>query len=349
MIVSKSIKWLFGILVAFTAISIVAVVYVSANHSDTGEDEQEAVKTPSHVSVKNGVTVITLDAATKEREGIRVELLSESSRRTELRATSVILSVSGLAALRNSYVAARTKLERDRVDLATSRSQYERTKMLYDENQNMSLQAMQSAEAMFRNNQAQVAADEQDANLKLDTIGQTWGSVVEKWVSNNSAILNAVLDQHEFLAQIVFPPGEVAIAPRTLSIRTSGSQRVDGRLVSPMPQVNPQIQGISYLYLISSQPGLAVGMNLAVTVPVGTPVRGVTIPQSAVVWWQGKAWVYEATSPTTFTRREVPTENPVSGGDFVPSSIFTPGTTVVIAGAQALLSEEFRSQIQQED
>ncbi len=349
MILSKSIKWLFGILVAFTAISIVVVVYVSANHSDTDEDEQEAVKTPSHVSVKNGVAVITLDAATQEREGIRVELLSESFRRTELRATSVILSVSGLAALRNSYVAARTKLERDRVDLATSRSQYERTKTLYDENQNMSLQAMQSAEAMFRNNQAQVAADEQDTNLQLDTIRQNWGSVVEKWVSSNSTTLNAVLDQGEFLVQVVFPPGEVAIAPRTLSITAPGNQSVQARLVSPMPQVNAQIQGVSYLYIIPSRAGLAIGMNLAVLVPIGHSVKGMFVPQGAIVWWQGKAWVYEATSPTTFTRREVLTENPVSGGDFVPGSIFTPGTKVVTAGAQALLSEEFRSQIQQED
>jgi hypothetical protein len=347
MIVSKSIKWLIGILIAFTAISIVAVVYVSANHSDT--DEEEAVKTPSHVSVQNGITVVSLDVATQAREGIRVESLNETSSRTELRAVSVILSVSGLAALRNSYVAARTKLERDRVDLATSRSQYDRTKTLYDENQNMSLQAMQSTEATFRNNQAQVAADEQDANLQLDTIRQSWGSVVEKWVSSNSTTLNAVLDQGEFLVQVVFPPGEVAVAPRTLSVTAPGNQSVQAQLVSPMPQVNAQIQGVSYLYLIPSRPGLAIGMNLAVLVPVGHSVKGIFVPQGAIVWWQGKAWVYEATSPTTFTRREVLTENSVSGGDFVPGSIFTPGTKVVTAGAQALLSEEFRSQIQQEE
>jgi hypothetical protein len=348
MIVSKSIKWLVGILIGFTAISIVTVVYVTANHSDRDEDEEEAVKAPSHVSMQNGATVITLNAATQEREGIRVQPVTESSRRAELRATSVILSVSSLAALRNTYIAARTKLERDRVDLATSRSQYQRTKTLYAENQNMSLQAMQSAEATYRNNQAQVTTDEQDANLQLDTIRQSWGSVVEKWVSHDGSTLNALLDQREFLAQVVFPLGEVAIAPTTLSITAPTNQATEARLVSPMPQVNAQIQGISYLYLIPSRPGFAVGMNLTVLVPVGTPVRGVTIPGSAVVWWQGKAWLYEAISPTTFTRREVTTENPVTGGYFVPGSTFTSGTKVVTAGAQALLSEEFRSQIQQE-
>ena len=348
MTVTKPIKWLVGTLIALTAISIVSVVYVSANHPDTDEDEQEAVKAPSHVSVQNGVTIISLDAATQAREGIRVEPLTESSRRTELRATSLILSVNGLAGLRNGYVAARTKVERDRVDLATSQSQYQRVKTLYEQNQNMSLQAMQSDEGAYRNNQAQVTADEQDANLQIDTIRQNWGSVVEKWVSSNSPTLDAILDQREFLAQVVFPPGEVAAAPSILSITIPGNQSIKAQLVSSLPQVNPQIQGISYLYLISSRPGLAVGMNLAVLVPVGTPVMGVTIPERSVVWWQGKAWVYEATSPTTFTRREVPTENPVARGYFVPASTFTSGMKFVTAGAQALLSEEFRSQIQQE-
>ncbi len=344
---SKSTQWLIAILVAIGAVSVTAAVFMTANRGDAGE-EQEAVKTPSHVSVQNGATVITLDAATQAREGIRVQPLRQTSQPTELRATAVLLPVNELATLRNSYIAARTKLERDQVDLATSRSQYQRIKTLYEENQNMSLQAMQSSEATYRNNQAQATADQQDAKLQLDAIRQGWGSVVEEWVSSDSAVVNAVLDQGEFFSQVVFPPGEVARAPNHLSITTPGKHSLEARLVSPLPQVNPQIQGISFLYLLPNRPGLAVGMNLAVLVPVGGPVKGVIIPQSAVVWWQGKAWLYQATSASTFTRREVPTDNPVSGGYFVPASMLTLGTKVVTAGAQALFSEEFRSQIQQE-
>ena len=90
-------------------------------------------------------------------------------------------------------------------------------------------------------------------------------------------------------------------------------------------------------------------MNLVVQMPVGRAVKGVIVPQSAVVWWQGKAWVYVAASPTTFIRRETPTGNPVSAGYFVPGSALAAGTKLATAGAQALLSEEFRSQIQEED
>jgi hypothetical protein len=349
MIMSRPIRWLVAILIAITAISIASVVYVFANHPDSDEDTQEAVKTPSQVSEQNGVTVITLDPATQTREGIRIEQLKETTSHTELRATAVLLPVNELATLRNAYVAAQTKLNRDKVDLATSQSQYERTKTLYAENQNMSLMEMQTAEATYRNNEAQVTADQQDAKLQLDTIRQRWGDAVVKWISSNSPTLDAVLEQREFLAQVVFPPGEVANAPATLTLTAPGNTLMQARLVSPSPQVNPQIQGISFLYLVPNRPGMAVGMNLVVQVPVGRAVKGAIVPQSAVLWWQGKAWVYVAASPTTFTRREIPTDNPVIGGYFVPGSAFSAGAKLAMAGAQALLSEEFRSQIQQED
>ena len=346
---SRSAQWLIGILAVTTALSIAAVVWMlAANRPDVDEDAQQAVKAPSHVSAQNGLTVVTLDAQTQAREGIRVAPLRDTSMQNELQGTAVLLPVTELATLRNSYVAARARLDRDHVDAGTSRSEYERTKTLYEEDQNMSLKAMQDAEAAYRNNVTHVTADEQDASLQLDAARQRWGRAAADWIARSSPALNAVVDQRELLAQVIFPPGEIAEAPASLSLIAPGNQMVRARLVSTLPQVNPQIQGISFLYLVPNRPGLAVGMNLAVLVPVGQPVKGVVVPESAIVWWQGRAWVYEATSANTFTRHEVSTTNPIPGGYFVPDAGLSRGTNVVTAGAQALLSEEFRSQIQQE-
>jgi len=81
-------------------------------------------------------------------------------------------------------------------------------------------------------------------------------------------------------------------------------------------------------------------MNLVVLVAVGQQVSGTVIPESAIVWWQGKAWIYEESATNTFSRREVPTDNPVTGGYFVPGSALAEATKLVTAGAQSLLSEE---------
>ncbi len=347
---SKSAKWLVGILIALTVVSVAVVVFTTAHRGDKDEeDQEESVKTPSHVSVENGSTVIILDQQTQGREGIRVAPVTRASMRAELRGTAVLLAVNDLATLRNNYVAARTKLQRDQVDLSVSRSQYERTKTLYEENQNMSLKAMQDAEATYRNNQAQVSADVQEAKLQLDTVRQRWGGVIADWIASNRSILDSALEQREFLAQVIFPPGEVAKPPATLSLTTPGNRLVQARFISPLPQVNQQIQGISFLYLVPDQTGLAVGMNLVVLVPVGPRLNGTVVPESAIVWWQGKAWAYLESPANTFTRREVPTDNPLSSGHFVPGSTFPPATKLVTAGAQALLSEEFRSQLKAED
>jgi hypothetical protein len=343
------IKWLMAVLLATTAVCIIAVSFMAAHRADPDdEDEQEEVKTTSHVFVENRRTLIRLDARTQVREGIEAAPVQQISRRVELHGTAVILPVGDVAVLRHSYLAAQSKLQRDQVNLKVASNQDERTKKLYRQNQNMSLKAMQDADAAWRTDQAQVAADKQDAELQLETVRQRWGRAVADWVAHSTPALEAALEQRAFLAQVIFPPGQVAKPPAKLSLVTPGNRLAPAQLAGPMPQVNPQIQGVSFLYVVSSRPGMAAGMNLAVLVPVGPLLRGSVVPDGAVVWWQGKAWAYQESSDNTFTRREVPTQNPVGGGYFVPGNAFA-DTKIVMAGAQSLLSEEFRTQIQQED
>lgn len=345
---SKSVKWLIAALIAITASSVIAMVLMVAHRPDT-DDEEEVVKAPSRVTVKDGRKLITLDQQTQTQGHMAVAVPKQTSMRAELHGTAMVLPVNDLASLRNNYFAARAKLERAGVDLAVSKSSYDRVKTLYEQNQNMSFKAMQDAEAAYRNNQSQARAAELEAKVQVDTVRQRWGGVVADWITGDKGLLEPILEQREFLVQVTFPPGEVGKPAAALSLTTPGKQFVQARLVSPFPEVSPQIQGISFLYLAPSRPGLAVGMNLVALVPIGEPRRGIVIPQSAVVWWQGKAWAYEQVSPTTFARREVPTDNPVSSGYFVPAASLAPETKLVIVGAQALLSEEFRSEIQQQD
>lgn len=68
------------------------------------------------------------------------------------------------------------------------------------------------------------------------------------------------------------------------------------------------------------------------------------MPKEAVVWWQGRAWIYMQRDAERFARRELPTDSPVPGGWFVADAI-SPDQRVVTKGAQQLLSEEFRAQI----
>jgi hypothetical protein len=346
---SPRIKWLVAMLLAITAVSAIAVAFMAAQRQDADDDEQESVKTASHALLQNGRTIIRLSPQTQAREGIGVALLQQTSMHAQLRGTAVLLPANDLAVLRDSYVAARAKWQRDQVNLHIARNQDERITSLYQQNQNMSLKAMQDANAAWRADKAQAEADEQDTELQFQTARQRWGPVVARWVADNAPALRLVLEQRAFLVQVIFPPDQVAQPPARLSLALPINRLAAARLLGPLPQVNPQIQGVSFLYLVFSRPGMAAGMNLSVLVPVGPLLRGSVVPESAVVWWEGKTWAYQESSDNTFTRREVPTDNPLRGGYFVPARVLAPQTKLVTAGAQALLSEEFRSQIQQED
>jgi hypothetical protein len=80
-------------------------------------------------------------------------------------------------------------------------------------------------------------------------------------------------------------------------------------------------------------------------------VSGALVPTEAVVQWEGLAWAYVRRGAGRFVRVRVDTDHPVDGGWLVTGGL-TAGDTVVVRGAQQLLSEEFRARVtvgQEED
>ncbi len=86
-------------------------------------------------------------------------------------------------------------------------------------------------------------------------------------------------------------------------------------------------------------------MRLDAWIPqAGIATSGVAIPLSAVVWFNGKPWVYLKADAQTFSRHPV-TEHVEYGDAWFVSQGFRAGDEVVVTGGQLLLSEEFRRQI----
>ena len=106
-------------------------------------------------------------------------------------------------------------------------------------------------------------------------------------------------------------------------------QSADGKILVALDTQTRDLAGIKTSPLASS----------------GTSGRGVSIPRSAILRFDGKAWVYIEQSSNQFSLREVPFESSNSSGWLVTSG-FNPGDLVVVVGAQVLLSEEQKSLIQ---
>ena len=73
--------------------------------------------------------------------------------------------------------------------------------------------------------------------------------------------------------------------------------------------------------------------------------EGFLISPSAVVWLDGQAWFYVQQTPDQFLRKKITVDQSTDHGQLIAKGI-KDQTRLVIKGAQLLLSEEFRSQIQ---
>jgi RND family efflux transporter MFP subunit len=137
------------------------------------------------------------------------------------------------------------------------------------------------------------------------------------------------------------------------------AQSVRAELAGAAPQLEASSQFAGYWYEVDTasasekgtvplrrlgggiwRPGLFVKAFL--TVPETKPRHAVTVPETALLYHQGRALVYVRLAPGKFERREVQ----ILGrepGRWVLASGVTPGELVVSRRAQVLLSEEFRS------
>lgn len=311
------------------------------------QERERPIKVPSRVSMQDGEPTITLDQDTQRKSGIVIAPLAATSHQEELRAYGTILQLQGLVDVRNNYAAAKAQVDKIQAALAASRKEYERLKGLHQANQNISDKALQAAEAVWRADEASARAAQEAVSAVESTARQQWGSVLAEWLSDTSQPFDRLLQQREVLIQITLPAGAPPLsAPQLARVQAADGTLVSAKLVSPAPHTDPRLQGMSFFYRAPAEtPGLLFGMNVLAYLPVGPQVQGVIVPAAAVVWWQGKAWVYVQRGPDQFVRREIPTETPLQEGWFVGKGL-SAGEQLVVSGAQLLLSEEFRAQIQ---
>jgi hypothetical protein len=344
--VRKAIRGLLGFLVGAIVLAILVWGLVEARKEAAAKAERERpIEPPSRVSIQNGEITITLDTAAQQRNGVGVLPLQSATRREEVRAAAVVLSPQELIDLRTAFVSAVALVEKAKAALQVSKREYERLSALYQQDRNASQKAVQGAEGTMRADETNLRAAQNSLHLAQSDVRQRWGAVIAEWLFSDSPEYEALISRMEVLVQVTLPGGSAPAAPSAASVETPQGKILPVRFVSPFPRLDPRIQGPSFLYIVPTDPELVPGMTLIALLPTGARIRGVVIPREAVVWWQGNAWIYVQSAVNQFVRREIPTEMPVVGGWVVTKGLVR-GQEIVVSGAQQLLSEEFRSQIQ---
>lgn len=320
--------------------------FLAGRTEQAAEAQREApVEAPSRVTTENGRVVLAFDAAAQKANGIVTMVLSPARQQMEYQATGVVMQLQPLLDLKASYNTPRTDLIRARANAQASHAEYERLRRLNQNGKNASDKAVEAARATAESDAALVENAQQAITVLKGSALLHWGPVVAGWLEGNSPQLDALLMQRRFLLQVTSTTAGRFAAPKQAIVEFPDGTHAHASFVSVLPQLDPRLQTPSVLYEIAAHPGLVPGINLSVFLPFGPLEHGVIVPSSAVVWSQGSAWCYVEESPGKFVRTVIRTSNPVSGGWFMKEGI-VPNARVVTAGAQTLLSEEFRSQIQ---
>ncbi|NMM35891.1 MAG: metal transporter [Glaciimonas sp.] len=326
--------------IGLVTITIGSIIYYKVG-SDAATTTLASAAVPQRVSIVNGLTTVMLDTAIQAQSGIRSEPLAATNHQADVTAYGTVLDLQPLIDLRTHYMSAQADADATAASAAASRMEFERNRILYQDNQNVSLKTYQTAQAAYLSDQAKMQAASTNTQNVRATARQQFGETLGRWALDaHSLQLERLLNRQEVLLRVTVPLGDNVQIPATIQVAANNTQRAPAYLVSPATQSDPAVQGRAYIYRTAAP--IAVGTNVAAYLPTSTQTtQGTFIPASAIVWYGGQPWAYVQTRPDRFARRPVSQHTPLDGGFFVTESI-APGEHVVVRGAQLLLSEELR-------
>ncbi len=328
MIVFYSIRLL---VVAFALVTFTGCKEKGEGHeTETGAN---AKPPPAEVRRSSEGVRVTLQTRAQERLGIIVEQPKEMVIDPEVKAYGRVLDPGPL-------VNAVTELQAAHNTLAASKRELDRVRMLFQQDRNASLRAMETAESSFRRDEIAL----QSLQLKLVS---AWGkSMVEQ--ADLPGLVHALAARDCLLVRLDLPAGQTLKQPLGAKLTTldAPEDRIAASLLGSAADVDSQTQGQGFLFLVYSnaaalRPGQAVTGFLQT---VGARISGVLVPASAIVRADGRAWVFVQTDALIFVRREVKLERPADGGWLVREGI-TSKDKLVVTGAQMLYSEELKTGI----
>ncbi len=344
----------------------VLVFYGKDEYEALTQESEEQVATPNRVTSKQGMAVIIIDTATQTQSGIKTSTLKPSTHQATINSYGNVVNIDGLIDLRSRYIAAKAEAQVLSANAARNKSEYARLHTLNLDDKNVSDKVVAAALADVKADEAKLFAAETSAKNIADTMRQTWGPALTQLATSNNAngLLGNLVNYNEVLIQVTLPfdstepaiNSQIAVSPSA-----SPASSISAQYLSRAPQSNGAIQGKTYFYHAKST-DLRAGMQVTArsistiskdsNATTKSKSHGVIIPNNAVVWYGGKPWVYRKVGANNFSRLPMSTDVETENGWFYQDesrSGLKPNDEVVTSGAQLLLSEEFKSQITNEN
>ena len=269
---------------------------------------------------------------------------------------------------------ARGAIEASSASLEASRAALKRSQILNAERKNVSDRALQEAEAKVRNDEAMRRAASEQVNLiekalaggpnaaatvPSPLVATQGGEVIDvlanpgESIAAGQAVLR-VARYDQVIVRVNMLPGDFVdedFSTARVSVLGLEDNILPAERIAFVPSKDQTGTRSLLLRIFPGALNLRPGQAVMALLPKrGGASDGVVIARSAVVRHEGQAWVYVQTSGNQFLRRPVILERPVENGWFTASTFGTSeNDRLVVTGAQALLSEELKSWVEEED
>ncbi len=332
-------RWIFiTILGVGTVAGVIYAYRLTSAGQRSGAEGDAPIQPESRIERStNGEPVVNLDAATQTRIGLQTVALAPMTLPRVRTAYGQVLAPTPLISLASDISASSVALE-------ASSNDYARLETLFKQGRNTSVKALQAAQAAMQHDQ--IALDTAKAHLLSE-----WGEAIATHADLDT-FLSSLAARQTALVRLDLPAGESLEEPPIGArlVLPCGGDPVRAQFMGPAATIDPLVQGQGYLFVVTNAaPRLTPGLTLNGFIELpGQPRQGALVPASAIVRSDEQTWVYTTVSAVKFARRAVGLVEPIPGGWFVSQGV-APGERVVVKGAQMLLSEERRGQIEEAD
>ena len=353
---TKKTAWIIGLqALLIIALFWVLVFYGKDEFEDYLQDQDEEIESINRVTEKQGISTVTVPMAAQRNSGIKTAKVTVTQVNAEVKSVGSVVSLDSLIDAKTQIANLHAEANLARSVSSQNIAQYQRLKVLNTDDKNVSDKVVQEALNAVNADKARVnTADLQIKNLQ-NALQLKWGNDLAKLLGNAALppYLAKLLNRQNVLVQVSLPSNSAQPAANsTVQISPiNEALAITAVYVSPASQTDASGLGKTYYYSAPAEQ-LRVGMRINVALkPSSNASQGVVIPNSAVVWHAGTAWVYVKQGSAQFNRKPIQTTTEIDNGLVAGwfNQTISDNSEVVIAGAQLLLSEEFKYQIKNEN
>jgi len=319
---------------------------IDSNSIIVRESEVESL-----ISIKN--KIITIPNSIITNSGIEIQSISESKKQSINSSYGYVVNLKNLIDFKTNYLNINFEINKLNTQLKEENEHFKKLKFLNGDNKNIADSVVHEKEIEINNLRNNLNIQKSNKDNLLQTINQEWGSSFKELLTYpKKSLLKNIFNSETRLLKITIANNKTQkLIPSELMVSSLNQpkNKYKANFISKSPIGNPDIQGVAYFYLTSNN-SLMMGSKINAYIETGEDrhVKKFYVPKSAIVWNDGKPWVYAKTGNNSFLRRPLSKMKEVDDGWNVQFENISP-KEIVTKGAQLLLSEEYKHLITNEN